>query len=104
MIEFQSQEIIIKQLDIQYLGDVKLLKLLCGIKDSSKYELVNPEIKKLNPVNLSNSPLFIKFQIDSLKILNDKKEIEMNYHPKIAWFADAGILTASPANAYKKIS
>ncbi len=45
LVETQSQEILVKQLESQYIKDLSSLNELCGINDSEWYGLVEPELK-----------------------------------------------------------
>jgi outer membrane protein TolC len=101
LVETQSQEIMIKQLDNQYRMELSALNQLCGISDSSLYDLVRPELKILGNPDISKSPLYIKFKIDSSRIETEKAAIDLNYKPKFNWFADAGFLTSTPWNFYR---
>jgi len=101
LIETQNQEVLAKQIKSQYVKDIYLLNQLCGLKDTVSHELILPGIKKNIPANISASPLYSHFYIDSLKIINENRNIGLRYRPKFNWFADAGFLTASPNYFYK---
>jgi outer membrane protein TolC len=101
LVETQSQEIMIKQLDNQYRRELSSLNQLCGLNDSAWYELVRPELKINGNPDISKSPGFIKFKIDSTRIETEKATIDLNYKAKINWFADAGFLTSTPWNFYR---
>ena len=100
-IAIQSQEIQIKQLQVQYRNDVRQLNLICGINDTSYHVLSNLGIQVTLQKVKSNSPFLMQFKIDSLKISNQKFLIDTKYLPKLNWFADAGILGSNPALLYK---
>ena len=101
LVETQSQEIMIKQLDNQYRMELSALNQLCGLSDSAWYELVKPELKINGNPDISKSPAYIKFKIDSTRIETEKTTIDLNYKPKFNWFADAGFLTSTPWNFYR---
>jgi hypothetical protein len=101
LVETQSQQILIKQLDNQYRKELSGLNQLCGLSDSSLFELVKPELKVIGNPDISRSPDFIKFKIDSSRIETEKTTIDLNYRAKINWFADAGFLTSTPWNFYR---
>lgn len=101
LIETQGQEVLVSQLKNQYKKDLSLLNQLCGLNDSTLYDLQKPEIFIAGTVEISGSPLFKQFMIDSLKIINEKNALNVRYQPKINWFADAGILTSTPLNFYR---
>ncbi|MGC1390610.1 MAG: TolC family protein [Bacteroidales bacterium] len=101
LVETQSQEIIVKQLESQYKKDLSSLNELCGINDPGLYELVEPELKIKGTPDISKSPALLHYEIDSIRIENEKATIDVRYKPKINWFADAGFLSSNPWNFYK---
>jgi outer membrane protein TolC len=96
LIEAQSLEILIQQLSDQYKTDIRVLNQLCGLNDTSTYNLVLPYLEQFDHNDLSTSPLFMQFKIDSLKIVNEKSAVDISYHPKLNWFADAGFVSSVP--------
>jgi outer membrane protein TolC len=101
IVEKQSQEILIDQLKSQYRKDLMLLNQLCGINDSSWYELIEPEIMIKGSPDITKNPSYVQYKIDSMKIENERIAVDINYKPKINWFADAGFLTSNPWNFYR---
>jgi hypothetical protein len=97
-VSIKAQEIVIKQSFIQYKNDLNLLNFLCGIADSSTVVLENPGITLTNSFNVNNSPLMEQFKIDSLKNINSKYLIDLNYLPKLHAFADGGFNATMPKN------
>ena len=96
--ETQAQELLITQLTGQYSIDVQLLNQLCGINDRGEVELAPPLITEIKVDNVSQSPLFMQFKIDSLKIENDKHLISDQVKPKLNWYADAGLISSTIIN------
>ena len=101
IVETQSQEILISQLKNQYKKDLSLLNQLCGLNDSIWYELSDPEFVIKGTAEITRSPAYIQYKIDSIRIENEKTAIDIRYKPKVSWFADAGFLTSNPWNFYK---
>jgi outer membrane protein TolC len=101
LVEKQSQEIQVTQLKNQFRKDLTTLNKLCGLSDSTFYELSEPQIKINGKPDISKTPSYILFKIDSLKIENEKTAIDIRYNPKVNWFADAGFLTSNPWNFYR---
>jgi outer membrane protein TolC len=99
-IERQTQEILVKQLRNQFEKDLNQLKVLCGINDTNRVVLTTPSIEQVKPADLSLSPLIIQYKIDSLKIVNDRTSVDLQYRPKLNWFADAGLNT-SPSDPFR---
>ncbi len=93
-----SQEVAIQQANIQYRNNLALLKYICGITDASTVSLEKPELTIQNSFNINSSPAMMNFKIDSLKNLNSKELIDLNYRPKVSAFADAGFMAIRPEN------
>ena len=101
LVEIQSQEILINQLKNQYRNDLMLLNQLCGLKDSTWYELADPAVEIKGTPDIKKSPSYIQYKIDSIRLQNEKMAIDIRYKPKVNWFADAGFLTSNPWDFYK---
>jgi outer membrane protein TolC len=101
LIEFKSQELLLKDLEIQYRKEVNALNILCGMPDSTIDQLESPEIRLNAHMDAANSPFFTRFTVDSLKIQNEKLGIDHYYKPSINWFSDAGLLSNVPRDMYK---
>lgn len=97
----QSQEILVNQLKILLRKDLLLLNQLCGLTDTSWYELAEPLLFIKGSSDVSKTPSFIQYKIDSVRIENEKMAVDIRYRPKINWFADAGVLTSKPMTFYK---
>jgi outer membrane protein TolC len=97
----QSQEILVTQLKSQYRKDLMLLNQLCGLTDTSTFGLTQPLLFIKGSSDISKTPSYIQYQIDSVRIENEKKAIDIRYKPKVNWFADAGVLTSKPETFYK---
>ncbi|NWJ51097.1 MAG: TolC family protein [Bacteroidetes bacterium] len=102
LVEIQSLELMITQLNGQYENDLYSLNLLCGINDPTNVKLAQPEIVDSKELNIEQSPLFMQFRIDSLKIENEKKIIADQIRPKLNLFADAGLMSSTLENIYKR--
>ena len=101
LVETQTQEILVNQLKSQYRKNLMLLSQLSGIIDSVLYELDDPKIEVKGSADITKSPTYIQYKIDSIRIENEKAAIDIRYKPKVNWFADAGFLTSNPWNFYK---
>ncbi len=94
----KAQGIAISQSFIQLKNDMALLNLLCGITDQVDINLTKPELLVQNNLNPENSPVYAQFRLDSLKNMNSRQIIDLNYRPKITVYADGGINAITPAN------
>lgn len=96
-----AQEMTITQLIGQYSSDLQALNQLCGINDKTDVELATPVIIEIKGGNINQSPLFMQFKIDSIKIENEKQQIADQVKPKLNWFADAGVISSTFSDIYK---
>lgn len=94
-------EMTITQLNGQYSSDLQALNQLCGINDKTDVELATPVIIEIKGGNINQSPLFMQFKIDSIKIENEKQQIADQVKPKLNWFADAGVISSTFSDIYK---
>jgi outer membrane protein TolC len=100
LVETQSEEMLVTQIKSQYRKDLMVLNQLCGLNDSTWYELTDPVIEMKGTPDITKSPAYIQYKIDSIRIENEKAAIDIRYRPKINWFADVGFLTSNPWNFY----
>jgi outer membrane protein TolC len=101
LVEMQSQELELNDMQIQYRKELSVLNMLSGISDKTMYDLSKPEITLIEPLQPEMSPFFLRFKYDSLLIQNERLLIDRNYKPVVKWFSDAGILSNDPAVIYK---
>jgi outer membrane protein TolC len=101
LVETQGQEVLVNQLKNQYTKDLRLLNQLCGLNDTLTIELTEPQFGLLAISDYVNSPFFMQFVIDSMRLANERNALDIKYRPKINWFADAGVLTSKLNNFYQ---
>ncbi len=101
LVTLQQQNLVIKQNTIQYKNDLASLNYLCGIRDTSFASLQNPDLHFDQIPIISQSSSYKKFEIDSLKLENNKKLIEVNYRPKMNVYADGGYYSSLAFTPYK---
>ena len=97
LLELESLELQLGNSQMQYLREISGLNRMCGMSDTSGFEPVIPDLALKISDKDGGSPFFQQFTIDSLVIQNDRLLTERNYKPKMAWFADAGLVTNDPA-------
>jgi outer membrane protein TolC len=101
LVPLQQLNLFIKQLTIQYKDDFATLNYLSGISDTAFIVLEDPNIL-LNPLpEITQSVFFKKYEIDSLKLNNDKALVDASYQPTINLFADGGYNSSLAYQAYK---
>ncbi len=100
-IEMHTNEIETEQQKQQYRDDVFALNFISGISDTALVQLEVPSIQYHLAGSVFNSPVFLKFTIDSLTIANGRRIVDLNYRTKLNAFADAGLNAALPQNIPK---
>lgn len=97
-LSISAQNVAIQQANLQLRNSLAVLNYICGIAEVSTAKLEKPELTVQNNFNIKNSPAMMKFSIDSLKNINSKELVDLNYRPKVRAFADAGFQAISPEN------
>ena len=90
LVTLQQQSLFIKQLTIQYQNDYATLNFLSGIRDTAFVLLQDPGINLKPLPEITKSVFYKKYEIDSLKLNNDKALTDAAYQPTINLFADGG--------------
>ena len=89
-IEYKNYEIGLKNFQSDYAGSIYDLNLLCGINDTTIFDLKELNLALNNPVN-AVSNFSTSFLLDSLNIAADLKINDLKYQPQLNWFANAGL-------------
>ncbi len=90
LVTLQQQQLNRSQLFVQYKNNYATLNYLAGIMDTTTQTLSEPALKMLVFNQVTPSPFLRNFQIDSLRLKNDRLAAEIQYRPKVNLFADAG--------------
>jgi outer membrane protein TolC len=102
LVEMQSLELGIINLQTQYRAIFSNLCLISGIRDTATVVLSMPDLRLAARTTLV-SPFFHRFRIDSLQLLNEKTIIDRSYKPVFSWMTDAGLVNNEPALIYKNL-
>lgn len=97
----KQQEITLKQFQFQYKNDLNLLNYLCGIYDTTTFNLAEPDLTLETLKNYKQTIFNRQYIIDSLKLQNAEAIIDYAYNPKIGFFGDAGFNSSFTYNGYK---
>ena len=65
------------------------------------FGLQSPDISVKPLPGVTQSVFFKQFEIDSLKLTNNKRLVDINYRPKVNLYADAGYNSSLTYKAYK---
>lgn len=101
LVTVQQQNLVRKQLDIQQKNDYSLLNYLAGIIDTTTVALQEPNLMVIQTFIADSSVFFLKYKIDSLRLINNRALINLGYRPKVSLFADAGYQSSFDITPYK---
>jgi outer membrane protein TolC len=85
----------------QFNTSYQTLCWLCGTTDTVVCLLDDPALKANLLPNYTQSVFYHQFELDSMLLLNAKKQVDLDYQPKINVFADAGYLSSLSATPEK---
>lgn len=96
LVTLKQQELQLRQSSIQYQTDYNTLNYQCGIVDTAAAGKVFtlPELTVQLFPDLYKSVFFQKYVIDSVRLVNDAKLINLAYRPKLNAVVDAGYMTS----------
>lgn len=97
----QQQLLNTSQLEIQYVADYMTLNYVAGIVDTLTSTLQEPQLSTTLLGDFINSVFYRQFVLDSLKLVNDRNLLGLNYRPKFNLFADAGYNSSLVYRPYK---
>jgi outer membrane protein TolC len=101
LVTLKQQELLVRQLDIQYRNDNATLNYLSGIADTAAVVLEAPAISLPELPDPDHSVFFRKYVLDSLQLTNSRALIDFSYKPKINLYADGGFNSAFSFEGYK---
>ena len=101
LVTLQQQQLTRSQLLVQYKNDYASLNYIAGIIDTTTETLSEPKIHVIQNYQPYESPFFLNYKIDSLKIENDRLIAKVQYRPKVNLFADAGYQSSLILTPYK---
>lgn len=101
LVTFQQQSLTQQQLVAQYKNDFATLNYLAGIFDTTTVQLTPPDLFGVKDFRKDSSPFFLKFKIDSLRLINNKSLIDLGYRPHINLFGDGGYESSFMTRPYK---
>lgn len=99
----QQQLLSTSQLQVQYNFDYAALNYLAGIVDTTITPLPDPQLLSATVGDFTASLFYKQFELDSLKLANDRALIDVNYRPKINLYADAGYNSSLVYKPYKNL-
>lgn len=101
LVTLNQQEIQLNQDQMAYLNNLATLNYLSGISGINSVELSEPKLN-LQLIAQNNQSVFVKqYQIDSLRIENSRRVIDLKYKPQIGVYADGGYNSSFIKDPYK---
>jgi outer membrane protein TolC len=101
LVTLQQQQLTRNQLMVQYKNNYATLNFLSGIVDTVTETLSAPDLQAKTNSHAASSPFFLNYQIDSLRLQNERLLAEVEYRPKVNLFADAGYQSTFILTPYK---
>ena len=101
LVTVQQQNLTRQQLEIQHKNDFSLLNYLAGIIDTATVTLEEPRLTVIRTIIADSSAFFLKYKVDSMRLINSKALIDLGYKPKVSLFADAGYQSSFDITPYK---
>jgi outer membrane protein TolC len=90
LVNVQQQELLIRQLRIQYQNDFATLNYITGLRDTAFTVLNAPSGLDINLPPIEQTVFYQQFHIDSLKIIAADKQVDFAYRPRMGLYADGG--------------
>jgi outer membrane protein TolC len=100
-VTLQQQKLQLRQSAIQFKNDYATLNYIAGIRDTSAVKLDEPKISLEQQATVESSIFYKQFAVDSMRLVNNKRVIDLNYKPKIGVYIDGGYSSSLAAEAYK---
>jgi outer membrane protein TolC len=97
----QQQLLNTSQLQVQYNYDFASLNYISGITDTTISTLADPQVYTATVSDFESSLFYKQFELDSMKLLNDRAMVDVKYRPAINLFADAGYNSSLNFKPYK---
>jgi outer membrane protein TolC len=90
LVTLKQQQLQWKQAELQFKNDYGILNYLSGINDTNTVTLKEPLITIYGDRRQEGDFFVKRFQIDSLKTLNEQQAVDYNYKPKASLYVNGG--------------
>lgn len=101
LVTYRQQELARNQLQAQYKNDYATLNYLAGIIDTVPQPLAKPELTVIKELYMDSSAFFLKYRLDSLRLINNRALINFNYRPRVNLYVDGGFQSTFAFQPYK---
>lgn len=100
LVTLQQQQLVLKQAELQFKNDFATLNYLAGLTDTTQVKLADPQLAA--DFSTTAQTFFNKrFDIDSLKNINQRNAVQFNYNPKLGVYANGGYNSSFALQPYK---
>ncbi|MBE9601969.1 TolC family protein [Pedobacter sp. MC2016-24] len=101
LVTLKQQQIQYRQAQLQFKTDLASLNYLSGINDSTTATLAELTLEQ-DVIRQQGDSFFVtRFQIDSMKAVNEKKAVKLSYKPKLNLYANSGYNSSLLLQPYK---
>lgn len=101
LVTLKQQELQMQQDRIAYLNNLATLNYLSGIQSTDTVRLIEPQLNVRLAEQFNQSVFLKQYQLDSLRIKNNKRQIDLTYKPQVGVYADAGYNSSFIEQPYK---
>ncbi len=101
LVTYKQQQLLHNLAELQFQSDFATLNYLSGINDSTTFVLKEPQLNQEINSTINSSFFTKRFEIDSLKAVNDKEAVDLSYKPKINLYANGGYNSSLVLQPYK---
>lgn len=101
LVTLKQQQLQWKQTELQFKNDYGVLNYLSGINDTSTLKLKEPLITIYEEGQQEENFFIKRFQIDSLKTLNEREAVNFSYKPKTSLYVNGGYNSSFILQPYK---
>ncbi len=100
LVNLKQQQLQYKQAELQFKNDYAVLNYLSGICDTNVVTLAEP-LLATNTATVSDKIFVKRFEIDSLKTLNERDAVNFSYKPKTSLYVNGGYNSSFILQPYK---
>jgi outer membrane protein TolC len=101
LVTLKQQQLLWRQAELQFKNDLATLNFLVGVNDTNTVTLKEPFVA-VSETELVENKFFIKrFEIDSLKNLNERQAVDFSYKPKTSVYVNGGYNSSFILQPYK---
>lgn len=101
LVTLREQRITNQEAELRFRDDLSMLNELCGITDTSRVALSEPNFASPSPLQATSTIFYSRFVIDSLQLQNLQQRIDFQYQPRLNLYANGGYVSSLVLTPYK---